>query len=208
MESKLHNFGLVLPDFVRNFVKGKRLKPVVSGIDGHTDLAMLHTGAVKHIARDASFHKSYYFKNATHHIGEIIKPVFLSVNIPRAWWAAHLLAEMMLDRVLIKAEPIMIDKFYHDLETSSTQTITQYLSLCDVHDHEVFFGRLNRFNELRYLKHYVNDDAMVFSVSRVYMYAGVSPEWSDKQTQAIIPLMSAVECAVTEYLPGLKEEMA
>lgn len=205
--SQIHNFGLVIPDFVRNFMKGKRLKPGPVGTAHSDDLQMLHTGALKHFERDARFHNSTYFHTVTGDLGQILKPAFEQAGIPRYWWGAHLLAEMMLDRVLILQEPELIRDFYRDLKDSDDATVRDYLEMAGLHEHSDFFMRLDRFRELQYLMRYVEDDAMVYSLSRVYQYAGVSPEWTREQSLLVAPVIPELENRIFESLPNLMEEM-
>lgn len=205
--SEIHNFGLVLPDFVRNFMKGKKLKPGPAEAMRHEDLQLLHTGALRHFDRDARFHGSRYFQRVSHELGQVLKPAFAQAGIPRYWWGAHLMAEMMLDRVLIRQEPVLINDFYRDLELSNEAVIADYLHLAGLPDHADFFSRVERFRNLQYLKRYVEDGAMVFSLSRVYMYAGVSAEWTEAQSRLIIPVIPELESRIFESLPDLMEEM-
>jgi len=206
-DSEIHNFGLALPDFVRNFIKGSRLKPVLDADFDDDNLQQLHNGTLKHIQRDAHFHGSQFFKKASSRIGGMVGAAFNEAGIPRVWWGAHLLTEMMLDRVLIKENPELIGRFYEDLENSSEQIVGEYMTKNGIVNTSEFFKRLNRFRELRYLLRYTEDDAMVFSLSRVYLYAGVSPEWNSAQAALVIPQMEPVEQEIAFFMAELKEKM-
>ena len=205
--SEIHNFGLVLPDFVRNFIKGKRLKPSPQKAFEHKELQLLHEGTLKHIDRDAQFHGSKFFKEASVQLGNLIRPAFIEAGIPRVWWGAHLLTEMMLDRVLIQENPVLIGRFYEDLENTSETIVGMYMEQNGIAETTDFFSRLARFRELRYLLRYTEDEAMVFSLGRVYLYAGVSAEWNHQQAAPLIPLMKPAENAISTLVSQLKDEM-
>lgn len=203
----MHNFGLALPDFVRNFVKGRRLKPNPNLVFQHTEMQLLHEGTMKHISRDARFHGSGFFKQASDRTGKLLTPAFKQACIPRSWWGAHLLTEMMLDRILMKENPVLIRQFYEDLERSNEVVVGDYIlqnGIAETHD---FFTRLDRFRQLQYLLRYIEDDAMVYSLSRVYMYVGVSAEWSMDQAKMVIPTIQLIEQEIAPLIAQLKEEM-
>jgi hypothetical protein len=206
-QSEIHNFGLALPDFVRNFIKGKRLKPMESIVFQKEELQLLHQGTLKHIQRDARFHNSHFFKDATKKMGKTIGPAFVEAGIPRAWWGSHLLTEMMLDRVLIKENPLLTNQFYMDLENTNKLVVESYINQFGIDESTDFFKRLDRFNQLRYLIRYKENDAIVFSLGRVYLYAGVSEEWTNEQITPLIPLMDEAENEISNLLNNLKEEM-
>lgn len=205
--SELHNFGLALPDFVRNFIKGKRIKPVENQSFGIEELQWLHEGTVKHIQRDAAFHGSVFFKEASGRTSKLLLPAFGQAGIPRTWWGAHVLTEMMLDRVLMKENPELIAQFYEDLEKTDGAIVNEYMLKHGIQDTSDFFSRLDRFRQLRYLLRYTEDDAMVYSLSRVYLYAGVSSEWTLEQASLVVPQMKIIEHEIAALISQLKEEM-
>lgn len=203
-----HNLGLLTPDFVRNFLPGRRLQP--ERFSGHSDpeAEALHCGTMKHVSRDKRFHQSGFFKDLTPKIGNIIKPVFQEQNIPRAWFAAHLIAELMIDRILIKQEPDLIARFYTELEQTRPEIIDAYLLSLNIDKTEEFNKRLQRFCELRYLMQYVHNPAFAFSLSRIYMYARVSPEWTEQQNLGVQSVLDETESLIFVNMPRLMEEMS
>lgn len=203
-----HNLGLLTPDFVRNFLPGKRLQPERFSGHPHPETEALHRGTMKHVARDKRFHQSGFFKDITPEIGSIIKPIFQEQNIPRVWFASHLIAELMIDRVLIKQQPDLIARFYAELEQARPEIIDAYLMSLNIDTTEEFNKRLQRFCELRYLMQYVHNPAFAFSLSRIYMYAGVSAEWSEQQALGVQSVLDEAENLIFVNMPRLMEEMS
>lgn len=203
-----HNLGLLMPDFVRNFLSGIRLQPNLFSGHLHPETTALHRGAIKHVERDKRFHQSKFFQELAPKIGTLIKPVFQEQNIPRAWFAAHLIAELMIDRVLIKQEPELIARFYSDLQQTEVLVIESYLRAVHISATEEFLNRLQRFCELRYLMQYVHNPAFAFSLSRLYMYAGVSPEWTEQQILRVQSVFDETESLIFLNMPRLMEEMS
>ncbi|MFN4914312.1 MAG: hypothetical protein ACK5FT_03230 [Sphingomonadales bacterium] len=202
-----HNLGLLTPDFVRNFLPGKRLQPERFTGHPHPETEALHRGTMKHVALDKRFHQSAFFKDITPKIGTLIKPIFQEYGIPRAWFAAHLIAELMIDRILIKQEPDLIARFYAELEQTQAEIIDAYLLSLDIDTTEEFKKRLQRFCELRYLMQYVHNPAFAFSLSRIYMYARVSPEWTEQQNLGVQSVLDETESLIFVNMPRLMEEM-
>lgn len=204
--SELHNTGLVLPDLVRNFVKGKKLKtqhltPEI--VEKYPDLS---EGTMKHFSRDSRFHGSQYFQFSNEKINRVIAPVFKRIDIPRYWFAGHLLSEMMIDRVLIKKHPEMIQQFYTELEKTHQPLIHDFLGM-NADETTLFEQRMDRFLQARYLEHYVHDSAMAFSLHKVFVYAGAGPDWTDLQQKEIEMIIPEVESIIFESLNDLIQEM-
>lgn len=196
-----------MPDFVRNFVKGKRLKPEHLPQNPSEKLALIVTGTHKHFERDHQFHTSEYFAKSEADLKEIIKPVFQKLDIGRYWFAAHLLSEMMIDRVLMKQHPEMLDRFYHDLQATENQVIHEFLLLSNIEETEIFLQRLERFTSSQYLRQYVHDPAMVYSLNRIFMYTGAGEEWSKEQYVELQAMIPEIENTIFESLNHLIAEM-
>lgn len=203
-----HNLGLLTPDFVRNFLPGMRLQPERFPGHDYPETNSLHLGTLKHVERDKRFHQSGFFKDIIPEIGKIIKPVFEEHNIPRTWFAAHLIAELMIDRILIKQETDLIARFYKELEQTRPEVIDAYLISLNINTTEEFNKRLQRFCELRYLMQYVHNPAFAFSLSRIYMYARVSPEWTEQQNLGVQSVLDEAESLIFVNMPRLMEEMS
>lgn len=202
-----HNLGLLTPDFVRNFLPGNRLQPDKFTPSLHPETEALHQGALKHLQRDKRFHQSAFFKEVTPQITGLIKPVFQEYRIPRTWFAAHLIAELMIDRVLIKQDPDLMSRFYSELQQTRADVLDAYFGALGLHGADVFRQRLHRFCELRYLMQYVHNPAFAFSLSRIYQYAGVSDEWTDAQSNGVQSVLDEAESLIFVKMPQLMEEM-
>lgn len=204
---KEHNFGLSLPDFVRNFAKGKKLRPLADHVLQDVRYSMLAQGTQKHFTRDARFHGSEYFKATESSLTALIKPVFQKLDIARYWFASHLLAEMMIDRVLMKKHPQLLDNYYTDLQTADTGTIAIFLGDLGMDDLSTFQERLGRFNSSQYLRQYVNDPALIYSLNRIYIFTGAGKEWSKEQYTELQKLVPEAESLIFESIPDLLLEM-
>lgn len=200
----LHNYGLVLPDFVRNFAKTK-LK--ASALVANEEHAMLSIGTEKHFKRDHVFHGSAWFKEAEEQLNRRLQPLFKAQDIARYWFAAHLLAEMMVDRILMKRHPEILDSFYKDLVDADYGTVHSFLEMNGVADVDRFKDRFVRFTESQYLRQYEHNTALVYSLNRIYIFTGAGTEWSATQHRALEDAVPLIEEEIEMGLPTLMEEM-
>lgn len=202
-----HNFGLSLPDFVRNFIKGKKLKPEHIPLFEDPQFRLLAEGTHKHFERDHRFHNSAYFKQSENDLKAILLPVFKELKIGRYWFAAHVLSEMMIDRVLMKQHPEMLNRFYLDLQNSDGSTINTFLNACGIEDVETFETRFERFQSSQYLRQYVYDEAMVYSLNRIFIYTGAGEEWDKNQYSVLKDTIPQVENTIFESMDRLMADM-
>lgn len=202
-----HNFGLMIPDFVRNFLKGRKMQYLNEEEIETAPQPLIALGAHKHFSRDKQFHQSAYFKNTEGKLTEILKPVFQDLGIPRYYFASHLLTEMMIDRVLMKQEPGMLDQFYGDLSKAGTAEINEFLVWRGIEETQTFQERVQRFSHSQYLRQYVHNPALIYSLNRIYIYTGADQEWSTEQYRRLEQLIPEMESQITNTLIDLKTEM-
>lgn len=202
-----HNFGLSLPDFVRNFVRGARLKSINPEDHKNTDYPLLILGTIKHFERDKKFHGSDFFQSTEERLNRVLKPVFESQDIRRYWFASHLMAEMVLDRVLMKQQPALLDQFYTDLDMADTEAIKDFLSTKGVSDLNVFEDRVNRFKTSQYLRQYLHDPALIYSLNRIFIFTKAGEEWTEEQYSELQKTIPEIEGIIFEKTNDLIEEM-
>jgi hypothetical protein len=202
-EARYHyNAGLVLPDLIRNFLPGKRFRKeiVVPEHLDNDDVQELFLGSCRHLERDKQFHRSEFFKQGEAELRTLFKEHNLGNQIPRIWLASHLVLELMLDRVLMKQHPELLDRFYESMEKTESRALDQLLHASLQSTDPVFHSRWERFVELKYLYHYTDDDAFTYSLMRIYMGAGVSGEWNSEARNAMNSLIPAAEERIFENL--------
>ena len=102
----------------------------------------------------------------------------------------------------------MIARFYSELEQTEPHIINAYFDALNLDGADLFGQRLQRFCELRYLMQYVHNPAFAFSLSRVYMYAGVSAEWTEQQSAGVQSVLDEAESLIFVKMPQLMEEMS
>lgn len=196
-----YNAGLVLPDLIRNFFPRQRFKAENVNqeyLDAHA-LELFH-GSCRHLERDKAFHQSLFFTVGNQALNQIFKAHHLGNHVPRVWLAAHLVLELMLDRVLMKQHPEQLDRFYESLSQTQVQALDGLLS-AGKHEHNTrFIEHWNRFLSVKYLYHYTDDEAFTYSMMQIYMRAGVSEEWNTTARNAFKAVLPEAEACIFENL--------
>lgn len=170
-DDPLHNVGLILPDFSRS-ARGRRkllLANVRSDIYG---FASLLKGCHSHYVSDEWFHESLFFHILQDKISRILKENARLFSKQRPWFVSHILAELLLDRLIIKRFPGSLDLFYSDLQTVDIGTITQFLEACGKSSFEQFTRHYRNFCESKFMYSYSDDEGLVYSLDRVIQRTG------------------------------------
>ncbi|MEN9510499.1 MAG: hypothetical protein RLZZ370_318 [Bacteroidota bacterium] len=196
-----YNAGLILPDLIRNFLPRQRFKAEnvnLEHLDEHA-LELFH-GSCRHLERDRAFHQSPFFTQGNQALNHLFHTHQLGKHVPRVWLAAHLVLELMLDRVLMKQHPEQLDRFYESLSQTREQALDGFL-LAGKHEHSTrFMEHWSRFVAVKYLYHYTDDDAFTYSMMQIYMRAGVSGEWNTSAQNAFKAVLPEAEACIFENL--------
>ena len=104
--------GGVLPDLARLRGQGFRLRP------GFEDTAraltplqaQIEAGIARHYALDAAWHRSDVFDKMQRQVRALLAEA--GIGLARTSFAAHIGAEMLLDRALLRQDPTLADRFY------------------------------------------------------------------------------------------------
>jgi len=196
-----YNYGLLLPDFVRNFIPKKKY------VLDETAKDPISLGAKMHFKRDHIFHASKIFEEMQEEMKPLVVNAFETMNVKRYFFVNHILCEMMIDRVLIKEDVSKIDEMYRQLKSLNNGSRGAWVKENYPDQLTDYLFRLDRFNELKYIKRYMEDEAMSYSVNRVCMYVKVCEEWTKNQTLAFLKIIEPVESIIFERISDLKIEM-
>ncbi len=171
------NSALFLPDFARGYAKGfYKIKTNLL-----VQETQLHQGCLAHIQADKIFHPSQFFKKYSDIINYELQQFEPLAHINRKWFLAHILMEMMVDRLLVKFFPTVCHSFYHDLNQIDTKILHQFVLRFSNKSIDPFIKQFKHFCEVRYLFGYAIDDSFVYSVARVFKYgSGIEMTMSDK----------------------------
>ncbi len=191
-----HNAGLLLPDLSRA-AKGRR-ELILNG-DVHADHKDIAEGCKHHYLADNWFHQSEYFKTMSAHINDPIAAVKSEGSLfqsQRSWFLGHILAEMLLDRLIMDKHSSALDHLYTDLKAVETGRLGNFLLRSGKDDLGRFPDVFDGFRNSEFLRYYADYEGIVGSVSRVLVRTGQN-RLSDPETEFLL-----------QHLPGFLDQAA
>jgi acyl carrier protein phosphodiesterase len=168
--------GVVLPDFVKNAQKDSNLYPLKEKhlFESDADENSILIGWSRHIAVDAVFHSSEFFKYHTNTLKQIILPALKGSPV-KPFFLAHIGLELVLDHLLTIHGTVNINTFYEQLGQANKHAIDSFLKKSGVPDTTVFFKFLNSFISSRYLFSYQKIENISYALNRICMRLWDSP---------------------------------
>jgi hypothetical protein len=168
-----YNTGLILPDFIRHFIKPFKLdkswlldEKIASAIQG----------CERHLERDKDFHGHPDFLGVTQEIFDIFHQHNLIQERTRLFFVAHIMLEILIDRYIInKLSPITIDNFYNDLSLFQHHTLPYFSELVLQTKSADFQRFFNRFLQSKFLYDYKTKEGVFKSINRLLIRSNQLP---------------------------------
>ncbi|HCS21918.1 MAG TPA: hypothetical protein DIW47_15410 [Bacteroidetes bacterium] len=168
-----HNTGLILPDWSRSAKGRRKLEWMVhqEPAEGHSALWL---GCQGHYEADTWFHQCHYFTETTLKIEkDLAKLQELGLfGEQRKWFLAHLLAEMLLDRLIMDRHTDALDHFYGDLRQVPYQDLERFLLQAGKEEMGRFPQAHKGFIESEFIRHYSRHEGLAESLNRVVQRTG------------------------------------
>lgn len=165
------NTGLLLPDITRGKIKSFRQIQFFDTASNQN----FFDGCAAHYHADKKFHASEFFNDILSQSSLIINKAKFNHDLNRKWFLAHILVELMLDRILVRLYPDTLDKFYKSLNSINDDDLATFLTLYGMKDIEEFFEFFNHFRKVQYIYYYTDNNKFVYSLNRIMIKAGVKP---------------------------------
>jgi len=176
-----YNAGLILPDLCKNLINSKLLP----NLNSTYDFESISNGCKQHILRDKQFHNSLFFQNHYSKFYAETKKFQFSTIKNRKWFLAHVMFEMMLDRVLLKHQNTVCGIFYNSLHSVDLSVLKNYFSnfSSDETIVEQYLATYMHFCNAQFIQKYNDNNTFVYSLCRVMQRIGNEPiSWQDKLT--------------------------
>ncbi|MFN0202459.1 MAG: hypothetical protein ACKVTZ_13120 [Bacteroidia bacterium] len=164
-----HHFilGVCSPDLISIFNREVRFKArkIEAQHLSSTDYAFLQ-GVLRHFEVDAVFHSCQFFEEETQFISLQLKEIFGDVA-RRRFFVAHILLELLIDKILIAQNPNLVDDFYLRFEKIGIPPLVQMseaLALMPLPSYDNF---LEKFLSNQYLYHYSEAEYICFVLKRL-----------------------------------------
>ena len=198
--------GLLLPDLVRGFNEKLR-RSVFATEPVCAEHRYMAEGVRKHYAVDRLFHQSETFLSAVRQVSGALLPELFPSFQHRRYFMAHVLVEMLLDRLLMKHAPHLCVKMKSDLEKTDTGVLQSYFRhIGKPVVQKDFFDNFNRLLSSTPLLFYLNNEKFVMALVRVYQK--INPAQANRtEVERLATLVSEMESAHRERLPAIFETL-
>lgn len=201
--------GTALPDLLPMAVERVRLRPAqLEQAAAQTDFeAALSAGVSVHLATDSAFHKTPAFAAAQAQVSQILaETTFEGIRV-RRFFAAHVLTEMVLDAVLLRAEPALADRFYADFADADPAAVTRWAETVTGKPLPSLPGVLTRFVRSRYLQRYDTDEGVATGFSNLCRRAG-QEAFDGENFSRLVSVVSKIAVRLPLHVPALLSETA
>lgn len=169
--------GISTPDLVSVFNRTIRLRPhtlplVMEDEAAPGDLSF-YNGVLRHFEGDKVFHSSGFFHEETARICRLMEATLPESVRERTFFVAHILFELLLDKILIEADDTLVPAFYETIEQqplSELVRLTEWVVATPMPGYPSF---LERFTQRRYLLRYTDLDYVLFILRRIMEGVGI-----------------------------------
>ncbi len=170
--------GAATPDLLSIYNSGLRIKAghvdhLAPEIKTQVDPQFL-LGLERHFHADRVFHSCELFTQETHALSRMLEERLPQVEVPRKYFIAHILLELLLDKVLIHHDPEILGDYYRHFEQLAPfhdlRLGTEAVSAHPMPNYEAF---LAKFVENKYLYHYTENDHLIYILRRLLRRVGI-----------------------------------
>ncbi len=168
----------------------------------------ISAGVRAHLATDAAFHKTAAFAEAQAEVGALLDGAGFEGIRVRRFFVAHVLVELVLDAVLLRADPALGEQFYAAFASADFDAVTRWTEgetgkplprLPDV---------LARFAASRYLLSYATDEGVATGLSRTCQRARQDSFEGENFTRLVLVVAQSVRIVAARAAALLGETQA
>ncbi len=171
LESSMPFFvvGTALPDLLPLAINRVRLRPAVVERQPPRSAvtSSLQSGVLVHLATDTAFHKTRAFAESQSAVSSLFEQATFEGIRVRRFFLAHVLVELALDAVLVRANSGVADRFYEAFACAESAAVTEWTETVVSRDLPDLPAVLTRFAQSRYLYHYGQDEGVATGLSRL-----------------------------------------
>ena len=168
--------GISTPDLISNFDRRIRLKAgtlsKVEPSDARPEADSFFKGVVRHFEVDRIFHSSDFFYRETHFLAQLLRERF-GDQVKRSNFVAHILLELILDRVLILRHNDLLFSFYSHFERSDVPELVELTEWIVQQTIPGYGEFLEQFAQKRFLYRYVNQWYLIRVLKGILAQIGI-----------------------------------
>jgi acyl carrier protein phosphodiesterase len=203
--------GAATPDLLSIYNSGLRIK--AGQVDHLNADAQAHgephflEGLARHFHADRVFHSSPLFSAETHEFSKMLGQTFSEQDVPRKYFIAHILLELLMDKVLIRHDAQLLPNYYRHFESlapfEAVRKATETVAAHPLPNYESF---LQKFVENKYLYHYTENDHLIYILRRLLRRVGIEHS-GFLDDPRFLELMDTFEARIETYYPQFFEEI-
>lgn len=188
-----YTLGKILPDLLRIAGIRKKFKPNRPAPNLGQSQLQLMSGLHNHLLVDKYWHGSHYFEQYSGKLKQALKAQDFTTIDKYYYFHAHILLELMLDRLLIKHDPTIPQLFYRQLRQIKEETIRHFFRYNGLPgDGGDFYRFFDRFRASEYLYNYTDNEKLMYALGRINERAGV-PTFSADDQQPMYEVIDEAE---------------
>lgn len=170
--------GAATPDLLSIYnsslrIKARHLKKMSEDQAGRITPPFL-AGLYRHFFADGVFHLSPNFKEQTKRISNMLESYFPDLNIQRKFFIAHIMLELLIDKVLIDENPGILESYYGHFEALQPfrdLRKTSELALGNELPNYEFY--MKKFLRRKYLYEYAQFEHIAWVLRRILRRVGI-----------------------------------
>ena len=198
--------GTALPDLLP--LAADRVRFRLGQLGAETEFeAALAAGVSAHLATDRAFHKTAAFAEASAEVSRLLAEAAFNGMRVRRFFVAHVLTEIALDAVLLRAEPERAGRFYDAFAAADLEAAAQWT--------ETVTGRflprlpetLARFGRSQYLRQYAEDDGVATGLSNLCRRAR-QDGFEGENFSRLSAVVTGAAARMPPFIPALFSETA
>ncbi|MCI4669928.1 MAG: hypothetical protein MRZ79_17460 [Bacteroidia bacterium] len=213
LDNGLFVVGVSTPDLVPVFHPKYRLRSrlVKNALTSpHSEkFSFFAKGVLRHFEADEIFHSAPFFHFENKQLIELIGEYYPDGEVKRAFFVAHILFELVLDRVLVLNDPLVLDAYYKHWENEDLEEVTQMTARLfgeSANGFEGYQGYLNRFASRKYLYGFREWDELIYVFRRIMERVGIDGLGYIAGSR-FRDLLSAYESLLIPRVPAYIKEM-
>ena len=196
-----HNLGLIFPDLLHHFCQQHYPHHVQ---DNSNIFYGFHQGCKTHLLADKHFHNSNHFKQI---LSQFKAHLNHKVKWPRKWFFNHVLAEILMDRIILLKAPNEAEEMYSALQSIDQLRLIQFLNSIEANP-AIFLPAFERFIAAAFIKHYASPKGVSISLQNLYKRASIAYAFTDDDNHIIHEELNSLQAIVEENLSPIVEELA
>lgn len=158
--------GIALPDMVKTCNRRWNVHPD-SSVGDDSFQSSIVKGWNRHLAVDALFHNSGFFKTETGKIKNYIAEIDFENRNIRPFVLAHIGLELILDHYLLKTKKVSSSHYYQILASCDSKEFSTFLKQNGIENSELIEKFYAQFIDYRYLNNYQNNENFAYALNRI-----------------------------------------